>query len=321
MKRNMRIIGIIAFSLFIAFALQVCTYTAVDERASELWSAVSEKWDNEINSYECDLFSYTRRTDSYIKNFPDMVKPEDKPDWDYRRFHIRYKKPGKSLLTYLESVNEDTNNGSIIDRGVAYMLKYASGTTFNYGYKNDDTVYIVFPYLTNKQFKKLPISLAWKGALKLLMIASRKEVYHQTLEETRDLRGNELGDLAIGKTMKRFDHYFNDADITAADAAHYMKSDFVLNKKTGMLTMKSGIDRPADAVRLTIIPKDVAANKGITKVIADIDPKTKMFLGFIEYEKSGLVQVMLFSDLTENPELPDKLWEDYFKGRKISDKK
>jgi hypothetical protein len=289
--------------------------------AKTLWAGVQKKWDADVNSYTCGLFSWTYRTESYIKNFPEYCKPTDKPDWDYRGFQIRFKKPGKSLLRYEYSLNEDTESGTLIDKGIAYMLKYASGTTFNYGYRNDDTVYIVFPYLTNSQFEKLPVPLVWKAMMKVLMIASRKEVYWKPPADLRDLRGNEMGDLSIGKTMKRYDHYFKDGKVTLSMAPLYSKDDFVLDEKTGWISKKPIINKPNTMYMLTMTPNSVKANKGITKVEAFIDPKLMMFCGLIEYEGDKPIQVLLFSDIKVNADLPDKLWEDYFKGRTLSDKK
>ncbi|HOX28748.1 MAG TPA: hypothetical protein PLQ76_06300 [bacterium] len=322
MRRNARLATVLTIVSFVFSVLILTTPAKAAEYTPQtLWASLQKKWDGKVNSYHCKLFSWNIRTESFIKNFPKFVKPGDKVDWDYRVFDVRFKKPGKALLTYELSLNEDVNSGSLIDKGVAYMLLYTSGTALNFGYKNDDTIYIVFPYLSNKQFEKLPIALVWKAALKILMIASRKEVYWKPVPDMRDLRGNEVGDLSIGKTMKRFEGYFKTGKVTLAKSPLYTKEDYNLDKNTGYLTLKSGSKKPADIYMITMIPKDIKANKGISKVELFVDPKSMMFLGFQEYEGSKLVQVMLFSDLTVNPDLPDKLWEDYFKGRNLSDKK
>ncbi|HOO56602.1 MAG TPA: hypothetical protein PLN69_07250 [bacterium] len=321
MNRNRWIAGFLLSFLFAVFFAVNQQAVSQDISGEELWAKAKTTWDNDITSYECKLFSYTYRTDTYIKNFPDNCEPGDKEDWDYRVFGIKFKKPDKILFTYDQSLNEDTENGTMIDKAVAYMLQYAHGTTFNYGHRDKDTVYIVFPYLTNSQFKKLPIPLVWKGAMKLLMIASRKEVYHQTLDELRDLRGNELVDLSIGNTMKRFDHYFKDGEVTVSMAPLYTKKDFDLNEKTNRLSFKSGVSQTGNIYKLTMVPKDLASNKGITKVETFIDPATNMFNGMIEYEETGIVTVMFFSDLKLNTNPPDQEWEDFFKNRTLSDKK
>lgn len=322
MGRNKLLSGILILCICAGFSAASArtAQSAENYTAQLLWAAVQKKWDNEVKTYSCGLFSWTYRTDSFIKNFPEFVKPGDKPDWDYRGFKVRFKKPAMSLLRYEFSMNEDTENGTLIDRGIAYMLKYASGTTFNYGYKNMDTVYTVFPYLTNKQFESMPVELLWKAAMKVLMIVSRKEVYHDVPENLRDLRGNEIGDLSIGKTMKRYEHYFKDSKVTISKAPVYTQDDFVIDETTGWLTMKKDINKPATIYQLTMIPNSVKANKGITKVETFVDPASMMFAGLIEYEGDKMIQVMLFSDIKVNPDLPDSLWEDFFKGRTISDK-
>jgi len=295
------------------------------ETPQSIWNKTAKKWDTEINSYHTKLFSWTYKTDAFIKNFPEFNKkdkPTDviKPDWDYRVFDLRFKKPMKAFVGYDLSLNEDLEGGSIIDKGVAYMLTYAKGTMLQYGYKDDKEIYIVFPYLTNKQFEKMPVPMVWKAMMKVLMIASRKEVYHKPLDKMLDLRGNSIADLSIGRTMKRYEHYFKDGKVTLSKVPLYTKDDYNLDKNTGWLTIKENINRPATIYQLTMVPNNVKANREITKVEAFIDPKTMTFVGLHEYENGKLIQVLLFSDLTLNPELPDKLWEDFFKGRTLSDK-
>ncbi|MFA6447907.1 MAG: hypothetical protein WCX65_00425 [bacterium] len=293
-----------------------------------LWTAVANKWDKDINSYHCKLFSWTYRTDLFIKNFPEVFitsegKPKEPPKikWDYRIFDVRFKKPDKALLGYDLSLNENLEEGSLIDRGVAYMLTFAKGTMLNYGYKNDDEIFIVFPYLKDKEFNAMPVPMVWKAAMKLLMIASRKEVYHKPITDMRDLRGNDIAGLGIGRTMKRYEHYFKDGKVSLSKVPLYTREDYDHDKTTGWLTLKKNINRPASIYMITMVPKNVKTNRGITKVETFIDPETLMFVGLQEYENGKLIQVMLFSDLTLNPDLPDKLWDDFFKGRTLSEKR
>jgi hypothetical protein len=296
-----------------------------------LWTSVSDNWDKNINSYHCKLFSWTYRTEWFIKYFPEVFitsesvngKPKDPPKvkWDYRIFDVRFKKPDKALLGYDLSLNENLDEGSLIDRGVAYMLTFAKGTMLSFGYKDDKEIYIVFPYLKDKEFNAMPVPTVWKAAIKLLMIASRREVYHKPITDMRDLRGNDIASLGIGRTMKRYDHYFKDGKVTLSKVPLYTRDDYTLDKTTGWISLNKDVNRPANVYMLTMVPKNVKANRGITKVECFIDPVTLMFVGLHEYENGKLIQVMLFSDLTLNPDLPDKLWDDYFKGRTLSEKR
>ncbi len=322
----------IVIALFFALIFSAAAFAAKpaakpaaqkDPSPKELWAKVANKWDADVQTYHCKLFTWNYRTEYFIKNYPEFFKDDDKPPkvkWDYRVFDLRFKKPGKSLIGYDLSLNENLNEGSVVDRGVAYMLTYAKGTTLNFGEKDSKEVYIVFPYLNNKQFEALPIEMMWKAAIKILMIASRKEVYHKPIEKMRDLRGNTVEDLAIGKTMKRYDRYFKDGNVTIKKVPLYTKEDYDLNKSTGWLSLKKNIKKPATVYQLTMVPKNVKANRGITKVETFIDPSNLMFVGLQEYENGKLVNVMMFSDLTVNPDLPDNLWTDFFKGRTLSDK-
>ncbi len=321
MRKRSWISSMLVCAIFALAAFAARPAEAAEPTADQLWKGVVEKWDNDVKSYSCDLFSYAQRTKTFIKNFPEYAKEDDKPDWDYNVFQIRFRKPGKTLLKYRVSLNEDFESGSIIDKGVSYMLAYTDGTTFNFGHKDSQNVYIVFPYLSNSEFAKMPIAIQWKATLKLLMIASRKEVYHKKPDEIRDLRGFEIPDIAIGKTIARYQSFFDNSNIAVSKVPLYVKEDFEINTETGVLTMKKNINRPAEIYKLTMTPKTAAAGRGVSKLDIFIDPKTSMFAGLMEYEGNNLVHVKLFSNLKLNPDLPDKLWEDFFKGRKLSDKR
>ena len=69
-----------------------------------LWAATATKWDKEVNSYHCKLFTWTYKTDEFIKNFPELNKPPKPGEvikrWDYRIFDLRFKKPDKALVGY-----------------------------------------------------------------------------------------------------------------------------------------------------------------------------------------------------------------------------
>jgi hypothetical protein len=285
--------------------------------AAAIWKDTRAKWDS-TKSYSTDLFAWNYRTQWFIDHFPEArnisdVKENKKPspDWSYRVYKLRFKKPTKAIVLYAMSTNEKTEQGGLIDRAVAYVLTYVSNTALIYGVKDPQLLYIVFPYISPKQFDAMPIGLQWKAAMKLLMYASRSEVYWKYIDDMKDARGN---------IMARYDHYFKDGKVTASMSPQYVREDFV-NTKEGWLSMKPGIKKPATMYKLTMVPNDVKKNRGMSKVELFIDPTTKMFSGMIEYESGKMVQVMLFDNLKLDVDLPDKLWDDYFKGRTLSDKK
>jgi hypothetical protein len=289
--------------------------------SQDVWKGARKAWSS-INSYSCNLFAWNYKTQWFIDHFPEHRNKEGKPDkvdWSYRIYGVRFKKPDKALVTYDMSKNEKTEEGSVIDRGVAYVLTYVPGTLLINGVKDKKLIYIVFPYITNQKFSAMPISIQWKAVMKVLMIASRGEVYWKLIDNMKDARGNTIADLSIGSTMNRYEKYFKQGKVTVSMSPRLFRSDFNISK-SGWLTAKK-VSRPADLYKLTMIPNDVKKNRGISKVETFIDPKTMMFVGLMEYENGKLAQVMLFSDLKTNIDLPDKLWVDPFKGRRLSDKK
>jgi outer membrane lipoprotein-sorting protein len=285
------------------------------QSAADVWKKVEAQWES-VKSYECTLFNYGFTTPSFIKNFPEHVDKDTKPGWGYRVFKIKFKKPDNVILEYRESLNEDMNDPDMIDSAIAYVLTYVPGTKFMYGQKDTKRIYIVFPYISDSKFKELPIPDTKKGQMKLLMVASRTEVYHEDPNTLKDNRGNKLSETSIGLKIKQYKHYLTDGKITVDKVKLPKKGDFKLNKKTGDLTFKAGTG--PEAIRLTMVPKDVKKNRGITKAEVYVDPKTYMISGLTEYEGAKLVQVQMFEDLKLNPSLPDSLWTDLWKGRKLS---
>jgi outer membrane lipoprotein-sorting protein len=286
------------------------------QSAADVWKKVETKWES-VKSYECTLFNYGFTTPSFMKNFPEHVDKDTKTGWGYRVFKISFKKPDNVILEYRESLNENLSDPDMIDSAIAYVLTYVPGTKFMYGQKDTKNVYIVFPYISDTVFKKLPIPEAKKGQMKLLMVASRTEVYHENPKTLKDNRGNKLSETSIGIKIKEYKHYLSDGKVTVDKVKMPQKKDYTLNKKSGELTFKAGTGR--EVYRLNMAPKDVKKNKGITKAEVYVDPKTDMVVGLTEYEGSKLVQVQLFEDLTLNPNLPDTLWTSLWKGRKLSD--
>lgn len=285
-----------------------------------VWEGARKKW-AKTRSYTCSTFAWGYRTKWFINHFPECLNKEGKPEtpiWQYRVYSAKFKKPGKFLLSYDLSKNENTKTGSIIDRAVALVLLHVPGTLLNYGHKDKKNVYIKFPYI--RSLEEIEVPTAWKIAMKVLMIASRKEVYFKTLDNLRDARGYTIADLSIGRTMKKFDHYFKDGKVTLSMAPRYTRRDYVLDSK-GYLHLKKKIKKKKSLYQLTMVPKSVKKNRGITKIEAFVDPKTMMFVGLHEYENKRLVGVMLFSNLKLNVSLSNSLWSKFFKGRKISAKK
>jgi hypothetical protein len=312
---------LVLIALAVAFMVTAASRSAfsADPTPKQLWDKVGTKWKT-VNAYSCNLFIWNFRTPTWMKNHTQWLKPDAKPKWDYRIFDVRFKKnPDKVLLAYKVSKNEDMVTGSLIDVSISYVLTYIPDTTFNFGYKDNKIVYIIFPYIKDKQFNALPVPPKWKAPMKLLMIASRKEVYWKKPEDLRDNRGNLLNEISIGIKMAQFEHYFKDGTVTLSKTIMPTESAYTLNAKSGWLT---GKPLPSGNIyKLTMVPKDVKKNKGITKAEVFVDPATNMLVGLQEYEGKQLVQTILFSDLKINPNLPDKLWADQFQGRKLSNTK
>lgn len=293
-----------------------------------LWKELRTNWDNNVNTYSTDLVSWGYKTKNYIKNFTTGKDDDGKTieeDWGYKIFHVNFMKPNKILFTYKYSAHENTEEGSVIDRAVAYVLRYTDGTTFNYGHRGEDVAYIKFPYLTNKQFSSLPIPLTFKAAMKLLMIASRSEIYQRPLDELKDCRGYAINSLSIGVTMNKFDPAFanlSDKDyvVSVEPSPRFTKDDYDLNETTGWLTLKkSALSKKAEVVKLRLTDKNKARNKGVDTIEAFIDTTNMMFVGIHEYEGDKLVYVTQFFDMKINdPNVKEADWEDYFKGRNIN---
>lgn len=296
--------------------------------AQQLWDGVKTNWNKNINNYTTKIFSWAYRTPTYIKNNPDQFKKDEtpEPDWLYRMYYIRYKKPRKIMLRYDLSMREHTERGSIIDKGIAYMLRYAPGTTLNFGYKDEEKVYVVFPKVSNKKFMEMPIGVQWRALMKVLLIASHREVYWKTLEDMTDVRGSKLTDVIVLETMARFDPSFAVKDgsvVTSLEPAPRLtRDDYELDESTGWLKLKkSAASKPKDILKIVFIDKNSKRNKGVTKREAFVDPNLMMFTGTHEFEGDKLVGVFQFSEFKPNVDLPDSLWSDFFKGRKLSDKK
>lgn len=326
---------IAVFAILAALPMAASAATIKDFKdAKELWEAVRTNWDTNIKSYSSNIFSWGYRTQDFIKKFPEHFKkdPNDpgwappKPDWSYRVYGVKFKTPRKVLLSYDLSLHENTDDPRLIDRAIANMLRYAPGTAFNFGHRDEKYVYVVFPKITTKQLFDMPIKLIDRGAMKLLLIASYREVYWKTPDQMKDVRANMISDVIIGEIMRRFDYYFKVTDTSVVKkldmSPRFAKGDYTLNEKTGWLTMnKSAMSKPKTVIRITFEDKNAKRHRGINKREAFVDPDEMMFVGMHEYENNKLVSVYQFSDLKINPGLTDADWDKYFKGRNISDKK
>lgn len=309
-----------------AFAIEV--KPEYKKNPKVLWDQLGAKWNKEVNSYSTDIFSWGYKTPNYIKNFTTGKDKDGKtiePDWGYKIFKVRFLKPNLVLFSYKYSAHENTEEGSLIDKAVAYVLRYTEGTTFNYGKRGTDVAYIKFPYISNKKFEELPVPIVMKAAMKLLMIASRNEIYQRPLSELTDCRGYAIDSLIIGVTMKKFDKAFNNLSdknyVVSVEASPRLgKDDYTLDEKTGWVSMKkSALSKPTEVYKLTLMDKNKARNKGVEKIEAFIDPATNMFIGLHEYESGKLVYVTHFLDLKLNdPGIKAAEWDDFFKGRNIN---
>lgn len=336
----MKAIRAIIFAAILMFPLAAGAATVDDFKdVPELWEAVRKNWNENINGYTCDIFSWAYRTPLFIKNHPEHFEKERKdgkepePDWLYRVYGLRFKKPRKVLLGYDLSLHEHTERGSIIDRGVAYMLKYVPGTLLNFGYKDEENVYVVFPKASMKQIAKKAaaqderIGPHWLALMRVLLIASYREVYWKPTEEMKDARKSGITDVIIGETMDKFEQYFGITDGSAEawlePVPLYTKDDYVLNKETGWLKMKKSAPNkePKNIIKIVFTDKNKKRCRNINRREAFVDPETLMFMGMHEFENDRLVSVYLFSNLKINVDLPDSLWSDFFKKRRISDKK
>lgn len=294
---------------------------------------------------------------SYVPPEKRATEPPLVPDWRYRIYNLKYLAPEHIMVTYKKSQREDTERGTIINKAVGLVLKHVPGTVLTYGhYKSwefDDRgnkrralgpneafarsklhpnlqavvlkplglfdATIKFPYITNEKFAVIPVPFLYKAAMKIMMIASRNEIYRKPNREMLDTRGYSIRDVAIHRVMDQFEHYFNDGIVTLAPSAQFTESDYVLNESTGWLTLKN-VNKAKTIMKFVMIPKDLKKARGITKMEAFFDPKANLFYGLHEYENGKLVGVMQFQGLKMNdPAVNLKVWEDHFKGRKISE--
>lgn len=291
-----------------------------------LWKELRVNWDNNVNTYQCEILGWAYKTDNYIKNFTTGKDDDGKPiksDWTYRIYQIKFRKPNWILFKYNYSAHENTDEGSLIDRAVAYVLKFTGGTTFNYGYRGTDVAYIKFPYISNSDFAKYPIPLQWKAMMKVLMIASRKEIYQRPLDDIRDPRGYSVDNLIIGLTMNRFDPMFKNMDkdksVKIETSPQFGKDDYSYDDATGWLNLKPEAGKkPHTLIKLTFEDRNLARSKGIDKYEAFVDPKTMMFAGLHEFESGKMVGATQFFNMKINTDIPESQWEEYFKGRNIN---
>jgi hypothetical protein len=329
MKRGIKALFVLLAVVFMAAAPRASAVEVKPEWKKDpkvLWKEMKTVWDKDVKSYQCEILGWAYKTDNYIKNFT-KGKDEDgkiiEKDWTYRIYQIKFRKPNWILFKYNYSAHENTEEGSLIDRAVAYVLKFTGGTTFNYGYKREDGAFVKFPYISNSEFAKYPISVQWKAMMKVLMIASRKEIYFRPLDEIRDPRGYSVDNLIIGLTMKRFDAMFEkmdgDKSIKVETSPQFGKDDYKYDDKTGWLTLKPEAAKKTPTImKLVFEDKNLKRSKGVNKYEAFIDPKSMMVVGLHEYESGKLVGVTQFFNMKLNVNIPESEWEEYFKGRTVN---
>ncbi|MEW6202672.1 MAG: hypothetical protein AB1546_11885 [bacterium] len=330
MKRGWILLVILVFSLLCALPPAQAKADQTDE-VRKLWNEIRKKWDTEVNNYTTNIFSWAYRTKWYIDHLPpkellDESGKKLEEDWVYRIYGVKFKKPGKVLLSYDYSEHEPLDKGSLINRAIAYTLKYIPGALLNYGWLDEEKIYVKFPYVGTREVLKMKIPIQWRVMMTALVIASRNEVYWKFPKDLKDPRGSDITMVIIGKTMDKFEHYFKIDDGTVESyltKAPRLSKDYYKLKKDGWVEMKKGaLDRePKELLMITLIDRNIERCRGVNKKVAFIDPEMKMFVGYQEYENDKLVGVYHFYNIEVNVDLPDKLWSDYFKDRKISDRK
>lgn len=290
----------------------------------ELWDAIRKNWDENINTYQSDILGWSYRTKTYIREHRGQFKPNEEPpeDWVYRVYQVKFRKPNWILFSYNFSAHENTDRGGLIDRAIAHVVKFTQGTTFNFGYRGTDACYVKFPLISDNDFSKMDVSLLWKGAMKIMILASRNEIYKRPLSDLRDPRGNSVEDLIIGQTMGRFQRIGESADkdivITIGRSPRFGRDDYQLTEDGWMSLKPAALNRPKTLYKITIEDKNLERCRHINKFETFVDPDKLIFLGLHEYEDDKLVGVTLFFNMKLNVDLPESLWEDYFKDRKIS---
>ncbi len=336
MKRTLQSILMAAMIVTITCAAAAHSQAAVavkpewQKKPATFWTAVKANWDKNVKTYSTSIFSWGYSTQTFIKyenkQFP--LKAGEKPrkeNWSYRIYDTKFRKPNWVWFQYSKSLNENMTDGTIINKAVGMVLRYTGGTTFTYGYKDTTSAYIKFPYISNEKFATFPVSLADKAVMKLLMIASRKEIYKRPLSELRDSRGYSIDGLIISNTMAKFDRYFNKADkdikVTISTAPRLGEKDYTLNEKTGWATIKpASLKKTPELIKLTLTDKNASRCRGVTKIELFVDPANMMFAGLHEYEGNKFVSTMMFSDMQLNIDVPESEFENFFKGRTIGDK-
>lgn len=290
---------------------------------------------------------------------PEKKDSEPPPiqDWRYRVYHLQFLKPDFVQITYKKSLREDTERGSIINKAVALVLKHVPGTQLNYGWyktfeymdgdrkrtvhgltealarkdlhpnlksvkltpKNYSHTYVKFPMISDGKFSEIPVPFLYKGAMKIMMYASRSEIYRKSNDMLMDSRGFGVKDVAINRVMDRYEHFFNSAKVTIEPAPQFVEADYKLNAQTGWLSIKNPT-KAKTVQKIVMIPNDFKKSRGITRMECFFDPKTNVVLGIHEFENHKLVGVMIFQNVKINdPAVKKTLWENYFKGRKISE--
>jgi len=298
------------------------------ENPKVLWDELKQTWDEDIDTYTCEILGWAYRTDNYIKNFTEGADEDGntiETDWTYRIYQIKFRKPDWILFRYNYSAHEkNTDSDNLIDKAVANVLKYTGGTTFNYGYKGDEVAYIKFPTITWGQLKKYPIPFTDKLMMKGLLTLTRSDIFVRPLDEIRDPRGYSVDNLIIGMTMDRFSPSFDNLDDPATKvmieaSPRFGRDDYNYDEETGWMTIKpEALTKEPEVIKLTFIDNDLERCKGINKYEAFVDPETMMFVGLHEYEYNKMVGATQFFNIKLNVDLPEQLWEDYFKGRNIN---
>ncbi len=323
--------------LFLFFPILCLGQINEKTSSADIFEEIERKWE-EINTYTCQLFSWSYRTEWFIKNWPERVyAPEQlkkvkekkaepaKPDWVYRGYSIKFKKPDKFLFTYDFSGHEHTDEGGLIDRAIAYVLRYVPGTTLNYGFKDKKIVYVKFPYITFKELNKMDIPLIWKAPMQVLMIASHNEIYKELPYRLIDPRGLRIEDLALINVLKKYEPFLKRGKSSVKKSIKYNKDDYDYDEKTGWLVLNDKKPefqkRKEELLKIIITPSDNEKEekyKGISKIEIFVDATIPMLVGIHEWEFNKLACVIQVSTFDLNVNLPDSLWEEFFKGRNIS---
>lgn len=282
---------------FAAFILAAAFMTAA---ASAMAVTPKEAWDklegklSKAKDVKAVIDFFTYYPDSLRKYYPDADEElkHNVGGWRYQKLDYSWRKPATIYVKFLRARN--------IGNDIAFTIVQENpGTIIVFGYRDHENIHVRFP-VTKKTKAVFP-----KVAETYFSMPADNAKFSSAI--TGMSYSTTPAELVLGGRGR----YFREGAVTMEEGRLVRKENFKMKKKR----MKyDRVEAPGDYYIITMTPKDVEKNRGVTREVMVLDKKSFLPALIEMYHGDTLAVCFSITDIEVDVGLKDELWEGFYEG-------